>query len=173
MRKKPRHCRTTDGPGNKCFRHDYGGMVTSGGGSFVKLSPGFTDSNPDNTVGNNTFDNLNLYGFDEDQNTTVMTNPLNVDILASTGISGSLTVGTVVASHYIFFDPLGSANQEGWVEFDSNILAIIGSTTNLANSDYLANTGVTYLNPGALTLLALGLFGPGLNRRHRDPAIGA
>jgi hypothetical protein len=124
------------------------GLVTSGSGSFVKLSPGFTDSDPDNTVGNNTFQNTNLYGFDEDQNTTVVGTPLDVDILASTGLPGTLAVDTVVASHYVFFDPAGSASQTGWVDFDSDILAVITSTGNLLGSDYLANTGVIYLNPG-------------------------
>jgi hypothetical protein len=34
------------------------------------------------------------------------------------------------------------------VNFDSDVLGIITSTTNLADSDFLANTGVNYLNPG-------------------------
>ena len=122
------------------------GNVVTGSGSFVELTPGFTDSNPDNTVGNNTFQNTNLYGFNEDQNTEVLNNPLAVDIL-STGGSGSLSVGTIVASHYIFFDPAGGSSQTGWVDFDADILAIVTSTNNLLASDYLANTGVNYLNP--------------------------
>jgi len=124
-----------------------GGSVTSGSGTFVKLVPGFTDSDPDNTVGDDTFQNTNLYAFDEDQNVTVQGSALNVNFLASTGTSGSLPIGTVVASHYIFFDPAGLASQEGTVEFDSDVLALITSTGNLLDSDYLANTGVTYLNP--------------------------
>ena len=36
----------------------------------------------------------------------------------------------------------------GTVDFDSNILAIITSTGTLAASDFLAKTGVNYLNPG-------------------------
>ncbi len=122
------------------------GDVTSGGGSFVKLSPGFTASSPANTVGNNNFDTLDLYAFDEDQNTAVLNNPLSVDILASTGLAGSLAVGTIVASHYVFFDPQFTTGQVGWVDFDANILAIITSAANLDASDYLANTGVTYLS---------------------------
>lgn len=124
------------------------GAVTVGDGSFAELSPGFTDSIPNNTVGNNTFQNLNLYAFSEDQNTDVIGSALAVDILASTGLSGSLAVGTTVASHYVFFDPEDLISQEGWVTFDSDILAIITSTGNLLASDYLANTGVNYLNPG-------------------------
>jgi hypothetical protein len=125
-----------------------GGEVTSGSGSFIKLSPGFTESTPDNTVGDDTFQDTNLYGFDEDQNVQVETDPLTVDYLVATSATGSLAVGTVVASHYIFFDPAGTSSQVGTVRFDSDILALITSTNNLAASDYLANTGVNYLNPG-------------------------
>ena len=37
----------------------------------------------------------------------------------------------------------------GTVDFDSRVVAIITSTDNLAASDFLANTGVHYLNPAA------------------------
>jgi len=122
------------------------GAVTSGTGSFVELTPGFTDSDPDNTVGNNNLQNTNLYAFNEDQNTAILNNPLNVDILASTGLAGSLAVGTIVASQYVFFDPRFTVRQTGWVEFDAAILAVITSAANLDASDYLANTGVNYLS---------------------------
>ena len=36
----------------------------------------------------------------------------------------------------------------GTVNFDSDILGIITTTNDLAASDFLANTGVNYLNPG-------------------------
>lgn len=126
------------------------GNVTVGSGSFIKLAPGFTDSNPDNTVGNDTFQNNNLYGFDEGQNINI-TVDLNVDDLAD-GLGGGtgpgvLAKGTVVASHYVFFDPAGTVSQQGFVTFDSDILGILSSTANLAASDFLINTGVTYLNP--------------------------
>jgi hypothetical protein len=126
------------------------GEVTFGSGSFIKLSVPFTDSNPDNTVGNNTFQNTNLYGFDEGQNINILSD-LNVEVLAdgSGGSSGSGTIaaGTLVASHYIFFDPNQSAHQEGSVTFDSDILGILTSTSSLLASDSLINTGVTYQNP--------------------------
>ncbi len=126
------------------------GVVTSGSGSFVKLTTPFTESTPDNTVGSNTFQNTNLYGFDEGQNIAI-TADINVDILAD-GMGGSSGAGAVlsgntVASHYIFFDPAGSASQVGRVQFDSDIFAIITSTGNLAASDFLINNMVTYLNP--------------------------
>ncbi|MFN0130451.1 MAG: hypothetical protein ACKV19_27630 [Verrucomicrobiales bacterium] len=126
-----------------------GGQSFTQGGTFIQLAPGFTESNPDNTVGNNTFQDPNLYGFNEDQNVQVAGVPLSVNILASTGLPGSLPVGTTVASHYIFFDPEGGTSQIGSVTFDADILAVVSSTGNLLASDYLANTGVTYLNPNA------------------------
>ena len=120
------------------------------GAVSVKLSVPFADSSPYNTVGNDTFQNTNLYGFDEGQNINITTD-LNVDDVAN-GLGGGsgagvLSAGTVVASHYIFFDPAASASQIGFVNFDSDILGILSSTTNLSNSDFLINTGVTYLNP--------------------------
>ena len=123
------------------------GNVDVGTGDFIKLNVPFTESNPDNTVGNNTFQDPNLYGFDEGQN-ILLTSDLNVDILASTGLAGTLSSGTVVASHYVFFDPRNSTSQEGTVTFDSTVLAIITSTANLSGSDFLINNGVTYQNPG-------------------------
>ena len=128
-----------------------GGAALTQGGTFIKLSVPFTDSDPDNTVGKNTFQTPNLYGFDEGQNIDI-TVDLNVNILADGlgggGGAGIVSMGSTVASHYIFFDPNGQTRQEGTVTFDSNIFGIITSTANLAASDILINTGVTYLNPG-------------------------
>ena len=128
-----------------------GGTSLNQGGTFVKLTVPFTESNPDNTVGNNTFQTPNLYGFDEGQNIDI-TVDLAVNILAD-GLGGGsgagiVPMGSTVASHYIFFDPNRSTSQIGSVTFDSDIFGIITSTANLAASDFLINTGVTYLNPG-------------------------
>lgn len=127
-----------------------GGGATNFGATFIKLTVPFTESDPDNTVGDDTFQNPNLYAFDEDQN-ILLTADLLVDDLADgagggSG-AGSIFAGTVVASHYIFFDPQGNRTQIGNVSFDSNVLGVISSTDNLAASDFLINTGVTYLNP--------------------------
>ncbi|MDH4100514.1 MAG: PEP-CTERM sorting domain-containing protein [Nitrospirota bacterium] len=113
-----------------------GGTAKTAGGMFIKLTP------PPATVGNNNFNTPNLYGFDEDQN-ILLTAPLSVNVGSS-----PLPTGTTVASHYIFFDPGPTQRIIGTVDFDSDVLAIITSTTNLNNSDFLANTGVNYLNPG-------------------------
>lgn len=115
------------------------GMVTGGTtplGVFVKIAPPAA-------VGNDNFQSPNLFGFDEDQNIT-LTGPLSVDVG-----SGSVPSGTVVASHYVFFDPAQNRRIIGIVEFDADILGIMTSTGNLSASDFLANTGTTYLNPAA------------------------
>lgn len=123
-----------------------GGTITSGsaGATFIKLSVPFAGSTPANTVGDDTFQTVNLYGFDEDQN-IVLGAPLVVDAVPAG--STTLPMGTTVASHYVFFDPL-SASINGTVDFDSDVVAIITSTSRLSASDFLANTGVNYLNPG-------------------------
>lgn len=112
-----------------------GGSSTSGVFQLIDPIPGGF------TVGNNNQQSPNLFGFNEDQN-IVIASPVSVDI--GTGpISGD-----VVASHYIFFDPDNSTTTVGWVDFDADIFGIITSTALLSASDFLANTGVTYLNPG-------------------------
>lgn len=110
----------------------------SGDGRFVPLDPatGFA-------VGFDTFDDDNLYAFDEDQNITLDA-PLVVDI---GGVAGRIAEGTVVASHYVFFDSVSSF-QFGYVVFDAPILGIATRQETLAASDYLANTAVHYLSPG-------------------------
>lgn len=122
------------------------GNVTTPGAAFVKLVAPFSESIPDNTVGEDNLDSPNLFAFDEDQN-IVLDSPLNVDILASTGTSGALAAGTVVASHYVFFDPATRSSIRGRVNFNSDIIAIIFDRDNLIASDFLLNNDVTYLSP--------------------------
>lgn len=129
-----------------------GGSSFTAGGTFVKVFP--VPGPPDDlfnvtatfdTVGNNNQQSHNLWGFDEDQN-IVLPGPISVDVLAPGGGAGVLAAGTTVASHYIYYDPV-NANVEGWVKFDAPVLAILSSTANMLATDFLANTGVTYLNP--------------------------
>ena len=126
-----------------------GGTVTGGsaftaGGTFVKLTvPLANPFGPPNSVGSDTFQSPNLFGFDEDQN-ILLAAPLTVDVGSS-----PIPAGTLVASHYIFFDPGPSQQIIGTVDFDADVLAIMTSTATLAASDFLANTGVNYLNPSA------------------------
>jgi hypothetical protein len=122
-----------------------GDVLTGGAGAtFIKLTVPFDESTPPNTVGANTFQSVHLFGFDEDQN-IVLSDPLTVNFVPNGPTI--LPAGTTVASHYIFFDPV-SGNIDATVDFDSDIVAIITSTMLLSASDFLANTGVTYLNPG-------------------------
>ncbi len=122
-----------------------GGTAMTAGGTFLKLTPPLLNLfGPPDSVGNDNFQTPDLYGFDEDQN-IILGAPLSADILAG----GPLVAGDTVASHYIFFDPGPSQHVIGTVNFDSAIVAIMTSTGTLAASDFLANTGVNYLNPGA------------------------
>lgn len=123
-----------------------GGNVTSGNGSFIELTLPFNPPNgAQNTVGEDTFQNNNLYAFNEGQNLEIKSDPLSVNITPS-GVS-SLNVGTIVASHYVFFDPGPSTSQQGFVDFDADILGVITSTDLLEDSDFLLNNNVNYLNP--------------------------
>ncbi len=121
-----------------------GGNVTGGtaGGSFFKLSVPLSGSTPFNSVGENNFNDNNLYGFDEDQN-ILLAATLALDIDNGTTTSA----GDYVASHYIFFDPGPTRSITGTVDFDSEVLGIITSKSKLQSSDFLANTGVNYLSP--------------------------
>ena len=119
-----------------------GGTAQAAGGVFVKLSVPLANLfGPPDSVGNDNFQSPNLFGFDEDQN-ILLTAPLVVDVGSS-----PIPAGTVVASHYIFFDPGPTQHVVGTVNFDSDVLGIVTSTATLADSDFLANTGVNYLSP--------------------------
>ncbi len=118
-----------------------GGSALDLGGTFINLTVPFSSSTPTNTVGDDNFQTPHLYGFNEEQN-IVLTSTVAVDI------GTSPTAGQVVASHYIFFDPLSTGTtQTGYILFDADIYGVATSTANLNNSDFLANTGVTYENP--------------------------
>jgi PEP-CTERM motif-containing protein len=120
-----------------------GGTALAAGGTFVKLTPPLSNPfGPPNSVGNDNFQSPNLFAFDEDQN-ILLASPLVVDV----GVS-PIAAGTIIASHYVFFDPGPTETMIGTVDFDADILGIITSTNTLAASDFLANTGVNYLNPG-------------------------
>ena len=97
---------------------------------------------PPDSVGDDTFQSPNLYAFDEDQNILLL-----AGLSTDAGLN-PIPAGTIVASHYIFFDPGPTQTMIGTVDFDANIIGIISSTGFLAASDFLANTGVNYLNPG-------------------------
>jgi len=93
--------------------------------------------------GQDTFDLPHLYAFDEDQNILLKTS-----LEAEVG-RNPVPAGSTVASHYVFFDPGPAQEIIGTVDFDSRIVAIMTSTGTMAASDFLAKTGVNYLNPSA------------------------
>ncbi|MEL7216576.1 MAG: hypothetical protein AAGJ96_11675 [Pseudomonadota bacterium] len=109
----------------------------TGTGRFVEL-----DTSVPFAVGRDTFDDDNLYAFNEDQNITLV-EPIRVDIGGCT--NGVIAAGTVVASHYVFFDSL-SGVQVGYVDFDAPILGIAAFQDTMGATDFLANTGVNYIS---------------------------
>lgn len=114
-------------------------------GQFIELSTPFSESSPNNTVGQNNFNTANLYAFNEDQN-IILPSQITVDILAD-GNPGFLSTNTVVASHYVFFDPKNAKRQTGYVDFDAPILAVLTQTNTLGATDFLMNNNVNYLSP--------------------------
>lgn len=120
-----------------------GGTAETAGGVFVELTtPLDNPFGAANSVGADNYQSPNMFGFNEDQN-IVLTAPLTADILAG----DPLIAGTTVASHYIFFDPATSLSITGTIVFDSAVLAVFTSGGTLLASDFLADTGVDYLNP--------------------------
>ncbi|MEZ5892936.1 MAG: VPLPA-CTERM sorting domain-containing protein [Parvularculaceae bacterium] len=117
-----------------------GGDITGGTstGSFVELTVPFTESNPDNTVGNNTFQDPNLYAFNE--GTFVVAADLALDF-------GGLIAGETVQSHYVFFDPAGTTSVEGYVDFAGDIIAVAVNLAALTASDIYGAPSVMYLSP--------------------------
>ena len=114
------------------------GAITKqiGNGGFVKL-----DTETPFSVGADTFDTDNLYAFDEDQNIT-LEEAIRVDIGSE---DGQIAAGTVVASHYVFFDSLDGVHV-GYVDFDAKILGVAAFQDTMAATDFLANTGVNYIS---------------------------
>lgn len=112
-------------------------LQQTGDGDFVKL-----ETDEAFSVGFDTFDDDNLYAFDEDQN-ILLEDPIKVDI---GGEEGRIAAGTVVASHYVFFDSLSGVHV-GYVDFDAAILGIAAFQNTMAATDFLANTDVDYISP--------------------------
>lgn len=107
----------------------------NGNGQFVKL-----DAETPFEVGQDNFNDDNLYAFDEDQNIE-LSEPIRVDI---GGINGIIPAGTTVASHYVFFDSI-AGKQLGFVTFDAPVLGIAALEGTMAATDFLANTEVIYI----------------------------
>jgi len=108
----------------------------NGDGKFVKLDP-----NEAFSVGNDTFDDPNLYAFDEDQN-ILLEKPIRVDVGGNDGV---IAAQTIVASHYVFFDSLNGIHV-GYVDFDAPVLGVAAYQDTMAATDFLANTAVNYIS---------------------------
>ena len=107
----------------------------TGQGQFVILDPDTAF-----TVGEDNFDTDHLYAFNEDQN-IVLEADIRVDI---GGVDGTITAGTEIASHYVFFDSY-SGIHFGYVDFDAPVLGIAAFQDTMGATDFLANTKVTYI----------------------------
>lgn len=130
------------------------GLVTSGAGSFEEIADA-----SGLTIGQNNQQSDNLFAFNELQNVT-----LGSDL--STDIGGTIAAGTVVSSHYVFFDPV-SASQTGYVDFDGPIIGVMTSLGTLTASDFLGLASVDYLSPTLRGLEGGDVVGidPGIDSR--------
>ena len=113
-------------------------LQQSGQGRFIVL-----DASQPFAVGQDHFDDDNLYAFDEAQMIT-LTRALAVDIGGTP--EGVLPIGTELASHYVFFDSVQSSHF-AYVVFDAPILGVATRQATLAASDDLAGTAVRYVSP--------------------------
>lgn len=97
---------------------------------------------------------LTLYLWDEVQNMT-LSDRLYVDRVADntaafigydhTKNSYFIEAGTIVSSHYVQWDPIGSKTVEATLEFDSDIFAFITNDQKLFDSDqWLGLPGIDY-----------------------------
>jgi len=126
------------------------GSVTLGGGAFKLVTPPIPSESgicPANTVGNNCQQTPDLWAFDEFQNIK-LTVPLAVNDTNGDGVAefgATLPAGTVLSSHYVWIDPDALLLVKGCIQFDSNVLATIFLTSQLASSDVLENPFVNYI----------------------------
>ena len=108
----------------------------SGTGKFIKLEGDLSFD-----VGEDNFDTDHLYAFDEDQNITL---PYDIRVDVG-GEDGMIASGTVVASHYVFFDSLNGIHY-GYMDFDAPILGVAALPDSMGATDFLANTSVNYIS---------------------------
>ncbi|MCF6285757.1 MAG: PEP-CTERM sorting domain-containing protein [Candidatus Hydrogenedentes bacterium] len=127
--------------------------ITNGVGA-LGYTIGTPEAVPFTLEGNGSDDNI-LYVWDEVQNFT-LTEDLFVNRVADPSASyvgggpGNyfITAGTVVASHYVQWDPSSFTRVQATLNFDSAIFAFITNDVNLGNSDYLGLPGIDYGNFG-------------------------
>lgn len=107
-----------------------GGSAFANGGVFEQLTPA-----PGLNVGNNNQQSNNLFAFDEQQGVTLLS------------AIGGLAAGTVVNSHYVFFDPGPSRSGVGYVDFDGDIIGVLDGKADMELTDALLGNGnVNYVS---------------------------
>lgn len=112
-------------------------------GTFVIVDPipsGFA-------VGDNNFQDHNVRAFNEAQKFKLTSD------LRFNG-SPNVAAGVRVSSHYVVFDPRETRTAIGSITFGNRILGVMTNSTRLAESDFLGNPLVSYLNPNARGLEA-------------------
>ncbi|MGH2701706.1 MAG: Ig-like domain-containing protein [Actinomycetota bacterium] len=122
--------------------------IISASGAAVKIAPPATLVNP------KLESDTQMFVWDEQQNVT-LPNSLNVDI-STPGLyddnddltPAAIPAGTVVSSHFVHGDNVGSGggghNLDGTVVVDAEILGIIIMNPNLDDSDFLGAPGTEY-----------------------------
>jgi len=122
------------------------GNVTTANRSFLKIAP------PPAVGNDNQQDTTHLLAFDERQNHT-LTVPLTLNITSSGVGNVIVPAGTVVSSHYVFYDPAGGASIEGTVTFTDPVLGIIEVDGDLdASAAEVGAPGTAYNSPSLLGL---------------------
>jgi hypothetical protein len=108
-----------------------------------------------------------IHWWDEQQNVSLsaaLDDVLDIDTPGTyhspfTSQRGDLAAGTVVSSHYLYFDPLSSRRAIASFTFDGDILGIVVITPHLAASDGLRVLSAPY--PGNPSFSSRGIeFGP-------------
>lgn len=112
-----------------------------GGSINLAVTPGINYQTiaPPPQVGQNNHNDPTLYAFNELQDVT-LGNDLFVD-------GGSISAGTRVNVHYVFFDPDGPSRAVGDVTFDGDILGVMSSRFLLVASDFLRAPSTNYNSP--------------------------
>ena len=111
---------------------------------FVYLTPPWGSlSTPANTVGQNNFNVRDtLYAFDE------FSGPLSATVTPDLGPMLAIPAGTLVTSHFIFYDPSTIGDVGATIQFDQPILGVIRRTPSMnATDSVFAHPSVTYATP--------------------------
>jgi len=125
-----------------------GGTVKSAtpAGQFIQLDPAAGSF----AVGKDNFSTNNLYGFNERQNVTLLSD-LAVFLGDGRG-TGSIAAGTLVSSHFFDFDTAAPQTVAATLVFDQPILGFARSSAQLGASNGLGMPQVTYNMPAYVGL---------------------